>query len=120
MRVTCRIKKADFSGVSAKAAIAKKRATVAMTDAARMDTLPYVPWVSGDLARTADTESKPERGLLIYGNFGVPYARAQYYAMPNKTTDGHPQAAMQWFEKAKAAKKVSWRRIGAAEYSKLF
>lgn len=120
MRVKCRIKDVNVAGALAKGVIAKKLATVAMTEAARLDTLPFVPWVSGDLARTADTESKPEQGLLIYGNYGVPYARAQYYGMPSKTTDAHSQATMQWFEHAKAAKALSWRRIGAAEYGRVF
>ena len=42
--------------------------------------------------------------------------RKQYYLYPMKNTNVHPQASMQWFEKAKAVKKSDWmkgaKRIG--------
>lgn len=98
----------------------KRLAVKAVTEAARMDTLPYVPWVTGDLARTADIESKPELGKLVYGNLGVPYARAQYYGLPNKTKTFHPRATVQWFEAAKAIKARAWKRIAADEYARHF
>jgi uncharacterized protein YkwD len=120
MRVAFRVKQIALGAITAKAAGARRASIVAMTEAARMDTLPYVPFVSGALARTADTESKPERGLLIYGNAAVPYARAQYYGMPNKTRKAHAHATLQWFEAAKAAKKRTWQRIAASEYDRHF
>ena len=36
----------------------------------------------------AETESVPEDGLLVWGNASVPYARAQYYGLPNKRWPG--------------------------------
>lgn len=118
MNVRCRVKSIDVSKAKRSVEADRKRAVVSVTEAARMDTLPYVPWVTGALARTADTESKPERGLLIYGNSAVPYARAQYYGMENKTTEWHPLACMQWFERSKAVNSLKWRRIAAAEFKK--
>jgi hypothetical protein len=96
---------------------AQRAATVALVEAARMDSLPYTPWVTGDLARSADVASKPEAGLLIYD---TPYARAQYYGLPMKTEDFHALAMMQWFEEAKAVNGASWRRIAESEYSRFF
>lgn len=116
--VRCRVSKVDVGGVLRKVVAAKKRATVMMTEAARMDTRPYVPRVSGALVRTGDTESKPEQGLLIYGNAAVNYARAQYFGLPNKTTEKHPQATKEWFTHSKAANGRKWRNVAAQQFKK--
>lgn len=118
MRVS--VSTVDVRPALTKADRVKRLAVKAVTEAARMDTLPYVPWVTGNLARTADTESKPELGRLIYGNLGVPYARAHYYGLPSKTKAFHPRATMQWFEAARGVRARAWKRIAADEYARHF
>lgn len=120
MRVICRVRAVDVSGIKRRADSRHPRVLAAVTEAVRMDTLPYVPWVTGALAGTANVESKPTRGLLVYGSSSVPYARAQYYTMPNKTRTAHPQATMQWFEASAATHKRSWRAVAGAEYRREF
>ena len=120
MRMGFKIKSATVAPAVAKAAAARKRARVMMTEAARMDVRPYVPRVSGDLAGTADVESQPERGLLIYGNAAVPYARAQYYGLPLKTRVFHPHAVMEWFAQAKPVFVDSWERVAKRAYKEAF
>lgn len=112
MSVTCKIRSIDLSGAAAKGKVVEQRVKTAVTLAAREDTKPYVPYVTGDLRGTAETESIPEQGLLIYGNASVPYARAQYYGLKHKTWPG---TCMQWFEAAKAANKLQWQAVAREE-----
>lgn len=117
MKVTAKVGRVDTSKASAKAKVAHEKALAATTEAARMDTEPLVPYVTGALRRTAETESKPTKGLLIYGNRSVPYARGQYYNFPNKSWPG---TVKQWFEASKSRNAGKWRRITADEYRRHF
>lgn len=69
------------------------------------DCEPFVPMVSGNLVRSGQRGTNIGSGEVIYA---APYARAQYYGFPRKTLEKHPQASMQWFEKAKAICKEAW------------
>lgn len=117
MRVSARVAKVDVSKAQGKALLAHRKALTATTEAARVDTEPYVPFVTGALRRTAETESQPTRGLLIYGSSAVPYASAQYYGLPGKTWPG---TVMHWFQVSKARNGEKWRRINAQEYARHF
>lgn len=108
MNVNVQVKNIDLSRALAKAQRTGHEVTTQVTIAAREDTKPYVPYVTGALRATAETESRPEEGLLVWGNSSVPYARAQYYGLPNKTWPG---TCMQWFESARAANMMSWVAI---------
>lgn len=112
MRADARLKSADLSRAIAKAGAMARGVRTVVTLAAREDTKPYVPYVSGDLRGTAETESVPEEGLLVWGNSRVPYARAQYYGLPNKTWPG---TVMQWWEPSRAANLGKWTRIADEE-----
>lgn len=116
MRMSLRVKSVDTSGLSVKLARARTRALTLTTLAAIEDTRPYVPRLSGDLAGTADSGSKPASGLIVYGSSAVPYARRQYYDFPRKTTTFHPQATTMWFEYSKAANRLKWERTFGQEY----
>lgn len=105
MRCQVRLRSAELSRAVAKAERTGRAVAARVTMAAREDCKPYVPYVTGALRGTAETESVPERGLLVWGNASVPYARAQYYGCPNKTWPG---TCMQWFEPAKAACMARW------------
>lgn len=111
-----RLGKIDLSAAAKRGADWKRKATIALVGNARIDTEPYVPKVTGNLIDTAKTESVPEAGKLVYGNAGVPYARAQYYGLPNKTTTYNPNACMQWFEASKAANLTRWVEIAKGEW----
>jgi hypothetical protein len=115
-----KLKSVHLAGLAPRAAAARKRARTMMTLAAIGDTRPYVPRLSGALAGSGDSESQPERGLLIYGSSAVPYARAQYYGLPNKTLQHHPQATKEWFAVSKAANMRKWDAVAKQEYRKEF
>jgi hypothetical protein len=117
MRVTARVKSFDMGPALKKADSTQKRIVTMVTEAAREDTKPYVPYVTGALRGSAETESKPSLGKLVYGSSAVPYARAQYYGLANKSWPG---TVMQWFERSKAANKAKWERIAKLEYGRRF
>lgn len=117
MNVKFKMKSIDVKKVQAKSPLAHERALILGTDAARMDTNPYVPRITGDLAGSADIRSQPSKGLLIYSGT---YARAQYYGLPNKTKTFHPKAVMQWFQASKLVNAKHWRDVMAKAYSEFF
>ena len=63
----------------------------------------YAPFDVGGLRDSAIIGNKP--GKVIYN---APYAKAQYYGLPNKSKDRNPNASMKWFERAKAKNKKAW------------
>lgn len=72
------------------------------------DTEPYVPMQSGALKDSGITGTTIGSGTLKYQS---EYARAQYYGLPNKSTNAHPLAVMRWFEASKAVCKEKWARV---------
>lgn len=72
------------------------------------DSTPYVPRDSGNLVRSGIAATHPGDGKVIWD---APYAESQYYGLPNKAQDRHPQAVRYWFEAAKAARKDAWLRV---------
>ena len=66
---------------------------------------PYVPMDSGNLRTSGIRGTRLGSGRIVYN---APYAARQYYRHTGKSTDKHPQACMQWFEKAKAVHKDRW------------
>jgi hypothetical protein len=110
--ISCRVKSLNLRGAVKKAERAEKRVKAMVTLAAREDTKPYVPYVTGALRQSAEINSIPEQGLLVYGGPGVPYARAQYYRLANKSWPG---TTMQWFEASRAANRRRWETIAEEE-----
>lgn len=105
MSVTAKVETADLRGAQRKAAPISEAARAAVTMAAMRDTEQFVPRVTGAMRGTAELESEPEKGELVYGNGDVVYARPQYYGCPNKTWPG---TVMKWFEHAKPIYMSSW------------
>lgn len=66
------------------------------------DTEPFVPFDQGDLARSG---IRSEPGFI---KWDTPYARKQYYDLPNKSRARHPAATTYWFEAAKALHRRKW------------
>lgn len=106
--IGARVSGADLSKALAKAGRMELAARTGVAIAAREDAKPYVPYLDGHLRATAETESSPEEGRLVWGNASVPYARAQYYGLPGKRWPG---TCMRWFDAAKAANMSKWIRI---------
>lgn len=111
------IKELNLLDVISKASECRTNMKTAVVLTAREDCKPYVPYEDGALRTSAETESVPEEGQLVWGNARVPYAAAQYYGLPNKTT---PKTCNQWFEDAFAAHKTSWINVAKAEAKKVF
>ncbi len=68
---------------------------------------PYVPMQTGYLMNSGNSGTVIGSGTVVYN---APYARVNYYGVGRHfSTQKHPQACAQWFEKAKAVKlKSSW------------
>ena len=70
------------------------------------DCSPYTPFRTGNLMNSATRGTVIGSGEVIYN---APYARAMYYGRGlHFSTDKHPQAGAQWFERTKAVKKKDW------------
>lgn len=69
------------------------------------DSAPFVPMRTGYLMKSGNTGTVLGSGQVSYN---APYARRCYYGHCNFSTEKHPQATSQWFEKAKAIKKDTW------------
>lgn len=109
MAVSMHVSKIDLSGAEGKATLIADAVQAAVTIAARRDSEPYVPYLTGALRGSAETESQPEQGKLVYGNAAVPYARPQYYSCPGKTWPG---TTTRWFEHAADARLAQWIEEG--------
>ena len=103
--VSARVSKLDLSGAERKAPLMAQAAQATCVMAAMRDSEPYVPYLTGALRGSAETESQPEQGKLVYGSAAVPYAAPQYYGRPNKTWPG---TTMKWFEHAADARLAQW------------
>lgn len=116
MNVTVRLKRADILPAKMKAGRARTRTLTMLTERVRIDTDPFVPMLSGDLA-SHTVGSRPSIGRLVYS---MPYARAQYYGLPGKSRARHPSATTQWFEASRRLNRRRWRDAAAEEYSQPF
>jgi len=65
----------------------------------------FCPMAEGTLQGSALTASEIGKGRVLWA---TPYARAQYYGLPNKSKDKNPNARMKWFEEAKARNREAW------------
>lgn len=102
-----RIGKTDTKGIKKKAKKMGAASIKAYALAAKRDSEPYVPRLSGDLRGSAKVKAQQTKAQLTYGGGGVPYARAHYYAPGNwnYTTAG---TCPRWFDKAKARAGARW------------
>lgn len=96
----------DAGRIGARFGTAFNEAQFWLDNAVLKDSTPYVPRDEGFLETSGISGSVIGSGELVYN---TPYAKAQYYGLPNKSKDVHPQATCQWTEKAKAAMLKAWR-----------
>lgn len=75
----------------------------------------YAPQVEGFLQDSSLTASQIGKGILVWN---TPYAKAQYYSLPNKATDKNPNAQMRWFEVAKSHNKKNWLLLANKRFKK--
>ena len=75
----------------------------------------FAPEDVGTLQDSALLSSDIGSGVI---EWGVPYARRQYYEAPNKSKDKNPRAQMKWFEAAKALYKGEWIKEGQDGYNR--
>lgn len=68
----------------------------------------YVPLDTSNLQKSAIISTVIGSGLITWR---TPYARAQYYGLPNKNTNTNPFAACKWFEVAKSKNIETWRKL---------
>ena len=73
----------------------------------------FCPEDTGDLQKSV----QPIMGNGVL-EWNTPYAKAQYYGLPGKSTDTNPNASLQWFEQAKARELDNWVGVANAEYNK--
>lgn len=104
-----RVSRVDVGSARQKGRRMATAAVKAYALAAKRDSEPYVPRLSGDLRGSARAEFGDGRASLTYGGGGVPYARPQYYAPGSwrYTTGG---TGPRWFDKAKAKAGARWLR----------
>ncbi|MFX3618724.1 MAG: minor capsid protein [Sporolactobacillus sp.] len=101
--ITVKFHLGDIPGNVNKAA---KRTLPALTTQVYTDTDPYVPFLTGDLSKSANRAADFERGIIHYNQ---PYARRLYYnPQYNFTKTFHPQARGRWFDYSKTQNKGKW------------
>lgn len=106
----------DFTRAIAKSARMKQAATAAMVDAVLSSTENLVPYDTGKLRQSGETESDRVKGLIIWGNSDVKYARVQYYEYPNKRLPG---TVPFWYEVARARDFAKWLEKAGIAVSKV-
>lgn len=106
----------DFSRAIAKSARMKQAATAAMVDAVLSSTENLVPYDTGKLRQSGETESDRIRGLIIWGNSDVKYARVQYYEYPHKRSPG---TVPYWFDVAQVRDFSQWLKKTGIAVSKV-
>ena len=88
---------------------ARRVAVLAVANAVKRDSNPYVPFDSGTLRNSARVEmSGATTATLTYGGNGVRYARPQYYRTNYKHTT--PGTRAKWFDAADAKCSAKWQR----------
>ena len=114
MSISCHVRAVNVQDAMQKADLMETAAVTAITQAAERDSRPYVPWLTGDLAGTAERQSIYEQGKLIYGDADVVYAAAQYYANDASWNRNTPGTTSRWFDHAEAQHLNQWIEEGKA------
>lgn len=107
----------DFNAEGARRKIEENlhRVQVALDWQVLKDSNYYAPQDTSALIDSGINSTVKGSGEL---EWNTPYARAQYYGLPNKSKDKNPNAIMKWFEAAKAAKKTLWEKLANDKYNR--
>lgn len=96
---------------------ALKPAQIKLDSIVLRDSNYYCPMDTSALKKSAITSTVLGSGEITWN---TPYARAQYYSLPDKSKQKNPNASLKWFEVAKAKNSKSWEKIVNDEFSKNF
>lgn len=72
----------------------------------------FCPFAEGILQSSALMNTVLGSGVV---RWVTPYARRQYYELPNKSKDKNPNARIKWFEEAKARYRDDWLMIAGGK-----
>lgn len=75
----------------------------------------YCPLDTSNLQKSAITSTVLGSGLITWR---TPYAKAQYYGLPNKNVNTNPFASQKWFEVAKSKNIENWVKLANDEFNK--
>ena len=106
--------KFDVPGVQARIEKRLSRVQHDLDQRILQDSNLFAPRDVGNLIDSSIIASRPGTGMLIWA---TPYARAQYYGLPNKATDKNPRARMKWFEAAKSQYSEEWEKLANDKYN---
>ena len=107
----------DFrpEGVRTKINGASRRAQFRLDQQVAKDSNYFCPQDVGSLQKSVLPSVQSGDGLLEWNE---PYAKAQYYGLPNKSKDKNPNARMKWFEHAKTLWKKKWLEVAQRGFTK--
>lgn len=107
MKVKVKIKFIDPPSTIARLEGRVDRAQKWLDNEVLKDCQPFVPMRTGNLMDSGVHGTKLGSGEVFYN---APYAKRMYYGVNFRFSPlKHPQATAQWFEKAKAVHKDTWR-----------
>ena len=121
MPLRLRVKSVDVRGAEDKVRKASEAAMGVTAENVLSDCTPFVPYDTGALQGSGQSEAKGEKGYVEWGTDGetAQYARIQYYGSHDHGTAQNaihaPKAQDHWFEGAKAERGDAWAEMHAAE-----
>lgn len=98
----------NAKGVQTKIGSGCRRAQFRLDQQVAKDSNYFCPRDVGSLQDSVLPSAAEGKGVLEWDES---YARAQYYGLPNKSTDKNPNASMKWFERAKAIWRSKWVKV---------
>lgn len=98
----------DFTKAIAKGPRIRTAANAALCGAILQSTADLVPYNTGKLRGSGETETNYTGGQVSWGNSDVKYARVQYYSYPHKRRDKQPGATCFWFDVAMQKHMPEW------------
>lgn len=119
-----RVKSVDLAGALDAVRSASEAALGVVAENAKSDTKPYVPYDTGALQGSAETEVAGGSAYIRYGGDSktARYAREQYYNAHNHETRQNaihaPKACDHWGERSKADNADRWARMYADEMAR--
>lgn len=96
---------------------AASHAVAVLTNQVLKDSNYYIPLDTGSLKNSGIISTKLNSGFVTWR---TPYARAQYYGLPNKSKEYNPNAACKWFEVAKSKNMAQWEKLANDQFNKNF
>ena len=103
----------DVNKVSARIGQRISKAQFLLDQQVAKDSNLYCPEDVGTLQDSV-LPSANGKGELVWNE---PYAKKQYYELPDKSKDKNPRAVMKWFEAAKSVFLKRWEKLANDRYN---